>query len=89
MHVPTNQGADIGMNEIRPLGDDVEIKPAMPVRFKQRNHFGYFLARTRRPPYPLNLINDDDGAIRHRFMPLLRLCQFDMRNEQFRNAIHI
>lgn len=89
MHMATNQGAHIGMNEIRSLCNDVEIKPAMPVRFKQRNHVRYLLTRTRRTPNALNLINDDDGTIRHRFMPLLRLCQFDMRNEQFGNAIHI
>ncbi|KLO61466.1 hypothetical protein AA671_02005 [Delftia tsuruhatensis] len=81
MHMTANKRPHIRMNKIRPLGDDVEIKAAMTVCLQQRDHVRYLLTRTRRAPNTLHLINDDDRPIRHRFMPLLRLCQFDMRDE--------
>ncbi|MNV78943.1 hypothetical protein D3C71_1724680 [compost metagenome] len=82
----TNERAHIRVDQIRPLTDDVEIKPTMAVRFKLCDMLGHFLPRTARTPDVLHFVDDDDRTIGHIVGPLRGVLDGDVRDLQLGDA---
>ena len=89
MDVTTDEGTDIRMDEVWPLGDDVEIKAAVAVGFQLCNVVRDALAGATGTPNGLNFVDDDDGAIGDSVGPCGRVYQFLMVNGQVRDAVAI
>ena len=92
MHMPTNQGPDVPVQQIRPLSDDVQVNPFVPVRFQRLDVRRDATTRRARSPHALHLIDNDDRAIRHRVVPLMRIAQrrhVHARQLQIGNAVGI